>query len=1078
MKTTILKRALSLLITAIMLIGILPTAAIPAFAEESEEQPSVDSEGYILIWSYEQLVSVAKNAGSGERYRLATDIYQTDSTNDLMIRVSDYAYFSLDLNGHVLSRSTRSLDSAMILVRDNSTLYIYDSSPEQTGTCIYDISGASGNCSVIDNDGSDVIINGGNYIIEGENIPGSAAVLLGYSGSFTVYDGYFDSTNARDGVSVQLFMNTFTDGPNCIVYGGRFYSKRTCITASCWDNYAKLGVYYPYVFVLGGEFYTRKINGDEYEGNFAYCSNFWGRVIVANGLVPARSLNARDQRYATGTTKTVEKLTGAPGNGWEYATVTPPPRIVSEQMPLGDRLYSLCWRDYLKAARENESYDFWTKYQAEIEAELAKIDGFSVNIFDTEVVLSIEDKEEIDSVRWYVSASPDSDWTELVDYQNITGPVTQDPPKQGETLYYRAVVTRKDGTEYEDIIYVNCEEPEKGSAYDEYRLSFNVTPESEGDTIDLARTVKQSDTFEMSWKVPSYLGEGVVCRPEITVTRPKSNIAPKTYSDSKVTINYSEYPNDVIVNCRLYALIDGSVVYFEKTYNVDVKRVYTATDGCIHCYAAGEDGWDEVVEGGSCSFKIYPKDYYALTDPDALEVYVNGVLVTPDEDGVYTVENVTENLDIYCDGSGFTSYSNLTITANGKTVKEKIFNGGTYTFKTLAEFGATVPEGSTFTGWKIGNKTYQPGETYTVPGGTEIAVNAAYKGLHTITVENGKAYADEAHTIPISAAAEDQVIYIVADPAPEGKVFSYWKEIEISSYGGDGWFGDYASAETTYTVSYSDVVLAPVYETPIDHIVINGMTKPYAGVAIDNSDYSYKWGCSVPANSGYSLGICYWYDITDGEPEFAMSDGDVFQIGHTYRFKAKINLYGDTILAAKEDISVALTGLGADSYTWTISEYSQIYENMVIYFEFTCVEAPTGVVVSGTVTSYGNETDDITIKLFAEGSETADYSTTVKGNTAEYSIENVEFGEYTVIVSKNGHISHTAVIEINEDTAYNISLYLIGDVNVDGAIDSIDLVVLAQMIAASENTIYSDVNGDEAIDSIDLVILAQLIAES
>lgn len=484
-------------------------------------------------------------------------------------------------------------------------------------------------------------------------------------------------------------------------------------------------------------------------------------------------------------------------------------------------------------------------------------------------------------------------------------------------------------------------------------IKINTTPEGEGDPIKLTRTVKQSDTFEMSWTVPSYLEGEVVCQPMVTITRPKSNIEPKIYSDSKVTVNYSEYPNDVNVACELYLLAWGEALILEQNYEVDVKRVYTADGDCIHCYAAGEDGWDEVVEGGSCSFKIYPKDYYELTDPDALEVYVNGDLVTPDANGVYTVENVTEDLDIYCDGTGFTSYSNLTITANGKTVTEKIFNGGTYTFKTLAEFGATVPENSTFTGWKIGNKTYQPGETYTVPGGTEIAVNAVFTGLHTITVENGKAYADEAHTIPISAAAEDQVIYIVADPAPEGKVFSYWKEIEITSYGGDGWFGSYDSAQTTYTVYYSDVVLAPVYETPIDHIVIGGMTKPSAGVAIDNSDYTYKWGCSVPTNSGYSLGICYWYDITEGEPEFAMSSGDVFQIGHTYRYKAKINLYGDTILAAKEDLSVELTGFDADSYSWTISEYSQIYENMVIYFEFTCereepdtsVERPEG---SGT----------------------------------------------------------------------------------------------------------------------------------
>ena len=472
-------------------------------------------------------------------------------------------------------------------------------------------------------------------------------------------------------------------------------------------------------------------------------------------------------------------------------------------------------------------------------------------------------------------------------------------------------------------------------------IKFNTTPEGEGDPIELTRTVKQSDTFEMSWTVPSYLEGVAVCQPMITVTRPNSNIEPKTYAKSKVTLDYSEYPNDVNVSCGLYVFVEGEdallqqAAYLQKDYTVDVKRVYTVTDNCLHCYVANDGRvWNEIVEGGSCSFKIYPKDYYELTDPDALEVYVNGELVTPNGNGVYTVQNVTEDLDIYCDGSAFTSYSNLTITANGKTVTEKIFDGGTYTFKTLAEFGATVPENSTFTGWKIGNKTYQPGETYTVPGGTEIAVNAAFTGLHTITVENGKAYADEAHTIPISAAAEDQVIYIVADPAPEGKVFSYWSH-QIATAGGGGSFGNYDAAQTTYKVYYSDVVLTPVYETQIDNIVINGMTKPSAGVAIDNSDYSYKWGCSVPADAGYTLGICYWYDITDGEPEFAMSDGDVFQIGHTYRYKARIHLKADYIYPANpEDIAVVLSGIDAEDYQCTINEVG--YSSATIYFEFTC----------------------------------------------------------------------------------------------------------------------------------------------
>ena len=49
-----LHKLLSLLLALVMVVGLLPTAAIPVFAvEESAEQPSVDSEGYILIWFYE-----------------------------------------------------------------------------------------------------------------------------------------------------------------------------------------------------------------------------------------------------------------------------------------------------------------------------------------------------------------------------------------------------------------------------------------------------------------------------------------------------------------------------------------------------------------------------------------------------------------------------------------------------------------------------------------------------------------------------------------------------------------------------------------------------------------------------------------------------------------------------------------------------------------------------------------------------------------------------------------------------------------------------------------------------------------
>lgn len=621
-------------------------------------------------------------------------------------------------------------------------------------------------------------------------------------------------------------------------------------------------------------------------------------------------------------------------------------------------------------------------------------------------------------------------------------------------------------------------------------FEFKVTHEGTSNLTKLTRTVKQSDTFEMSWTIPSYLEGEMVCQPMITVTRPNSDIDPQTYAKSKITLDYSEYPNDVNISFGLYVFVEDEdallqqVAFLRKDFRVDVKRVYTVTDSCLHCYATGDNGWDEIVEGETCAFVILPNDYYELTDPDALEVYVNGEPVTPSENGGYYVSNVTEDLDIYCDGSGFTSYSNLTITANGKTVTEKIFDGGTYTFKTLAEFGVAAPENSTFTGWKIGGKTYQPGETFTVKGTGEIAVNAAFTGLYNVTVENGKAYADEAHTIPISAAAENQVIYIVADPAPEGKVFSYWSRT-FAVVGGHGWFGDSEAAVTTFTVYDSDVVLTPVYETLVDEIVIGGMTKPSAGVAIDNSDYSYKWGCSVPADAGYTLGISYWYDITDGEPEFAMNSGDVFQIGHTYRFKARIHLKADHIYPANpEDIAVVLSGIDAEDYQCTINEVG--YTSATIYFEFTCEGTAEDVVsVSGSISSYGNPAP-VTIELWNIEGTSAAYSTTISGDSTTYSIPNVATGVYELIVSKAGHMPYHYIFAAQgESVTQDAELRLYADINLDGEIDENDYQALVNAVlkddheqigtAEYDDLIHYDLVMDGYLDVLDAAVMALVV---
>ncbi len=659
-----------------------------------------------------------------------------------------------------------------------------------------------------------------------------------------------------------------------------------------------------------------------------------------------------------------------------------------------------------------------------------------------------------------------------------------------KTAYFVGV--DRDGNKSYDITnwtWDDLHDMQKCAVVSSELFEFKVTHEGTSNLTKLTRTVKQSDTFEMSWTIPSYLEGEVVCQPMITVTRPNSNIEPKTYAKSKITLDYSEYPNDVNISFGLGVYVEDEgpllqqVAYLRKDFRVDVKRVYTVTDNCLHCYVTGDNGWDEIVEGETCAFVILPNDYYELTDPDALKVYVNGELVTPSGNGGYYVSNVTEDLDIYCDGSAFTGYSNLIISANGKTVTEKLYVGETYTFKTLAEFGATVPENSTFTGWKIGGKTYQPGDTFTVKGTGEIAVNAAFTGLYNITVENGKAYADEAHTIPISAAAENQVVYIVADPAPEGKVFSYWSRT-FAVVGGHGWFGDSESAETTFTVYDSDVVLTPVYETLVDEIVIGGMTKPSAGIAIDNSDYSYKWGCSVPADAGYTLGISYWYDITDGEPEFAMSSGDVFQIGHTYRFKARIHLKADHIYPANpEDIAVVLSGIDAEDYQCTINEVG--YTSATIYFEFTCEEAPqTGVSLSGTVTSFGDEAEQTTVQLFPSGSEIPAFIVMLTGNTAKYSFEGVFAGTYTMKVMKKNHVTREYTVTVgSSNVVQDVKICLLGDVTGDGKVNTKDWARLKAYVNETSNlTGYElacgDVNGDSKVNIKDWARLKAHVNES
>ena len=109
-----------------------------------------------------------------------------------------------------------------------------------------------------------------------------------------------------------------------------------------------------------------------------------------------------------------------------------------------------------------------------------------------------------------------------------------------------------------------------------------------------------------------------------------------------------------------------------------------------------------------------------------------------------------------------------------------------------------------------------------------------------------------------------------------------------------------------------------------------------------------------------------------------------------------------------------------------------------------------GVTVSGTATSFNSDTDDVTIQLIKSGASEAAYETIVKGNTASYSISNVEPGTYTMKVMKAGHATETySVIVGTGNLTQNVALYMMGDVNKSGTITVTDANWIRQYVVGS-----------------------------
>lgn len=139
-----------------------------------------------------------------------------------------------------------------------------------------------------------------------------------------------------------------------------------------------------------------------------------------------------------------------------------------------------------------------------------------------------------------------------------------------------------------------------------------------------------------------------------------------------------------------------------------------------------------------------------------------------------------------------------------------------------------------------------------------------------------------------------------------------------------------------------------------------------------------------------------------------------------------------------------------------------------------------GVPVSGTVTSYGDAEQTVTVSLL-NGDGIVDKRTGT-GRSVEYSFESVAEGTYTLLVEKSGHAPYTKEITVGaEPVTEDVALRLYGDANASGTVNATDAVQVLR--TGSKMTGYSltvaDVNGSKTVNSTDaMLILRHRVGDS
>ena len=330
---------------------------------------------------------------------------------------------------------------------------------------------------------------------------------------------------------------------------------------------------------------------------------------------------------------------------------------------------------------------------------------------------------------------------------------------------------------------------------------------------------------------------------------------------------------------------------------------------------------------------------------------------------------------------------------------------------------------------------------------TEIISNEPKKYTFKDTVVYDPAYGS--YGVEAGKLGKDDMCYVYFDVEPG---FGYYlpenasvKVILPAGYRANGIFDTAETYSTVYKgdwYSYSDILRKYRVSQLLEP---NSEGKEYGTNILIQEPKAwdrpaafadYEKPTSLPSNMKV---LSMQWRKTDNA-QTPMKKYDKFEVGKSYILDLRIGFEGGEEMGyvyPKNNRNFKVNGKSVNAWM----EYDDNTDGHVwqMYDSYKVVDPNAVGTLSGTVKSFGSATDPVTVQLFKSGSSSAAYSTSVKGNSASYTISGVAAGTYTMKVSKKNHVTREYSVTVSTGTkTQNAEIWLSGDVNADGIRDMTD----------------------------------------